>query len=130
MPFSPSMTVFYESKYKNTRIRFHDGRSFASKLEAGLYDQLKLMELAGEIKDIKCQVRVELTDARIVMIPDFKYFCNRINEEVYAEAKGVETSDYRIKRKLWTVYGPGRLEVYKGSAKKLILIETIVPKRG
>lgn len=125
------MNAFYDNnKYQNTRVRLHDGRSFASKLEAALYDQLKLRELAKDIKDIKCQVRVELTEARILMIPDFSFFCNRINEVVYAESKGFETSDYRIKRKLWTVYGPGRLEVYKGSAKKLILMETIVPKRG
>jgi hypothetical protein len=64
------------------------------------------------------------------MIPDFFYLDVNTKEECYAEAKGFETSDYRIKRRLWTVYGPGQLTVWGGSYKKPFIKEVIIPKRG
>lgn len=117
-------------KYGARRINLHDGRSFASMLEAALYDQLKLREKCGEIRDIECQVKVYLTDARIGMIPDFYYFDTRLMENVYSEAKGFVTSDWNIKKRLWTVYGPGRLEIWGGTHNNLRLIEEIIPKGG
>ena len=63
------------------------------------------------------------------MIPDFKVECLKTNEIYWVEAKGFETDVYRIKRRLWLWYGPGRLEVYKGSAQRVTLFETLVPKK-
>jgi hypothetical protein len=49
-------------------------------------------------------------------------------EFVWAEAKGFETDPWKIKRKLWQYYGPGKLEIYKGSAKSFKLYETVIPE--
>lgn len=114
-------------KYRNRRVEF-SGRSFASGLERDLYAHLRLLEKGGEVSDIKCQPHVFLTDARIEMIPDYSATCLRVNELVYWEAKGFETDVWRIKRKLWTVYGPGRLRVYKGRGGVVNMFEEIIPK--
>ena len=104
----------------------HAGYVFASKLEAALFDLLKLRERAGEISDIKCQDSVYLTKARILFKPDFSYLEG--DARVYAEAKGFETVVYAIKRRLWAKYGPGPLHVYKGSYKQITLFESIFPE--
>jgi dsDNA-binding SOS-regulon protein len=118
-------TTLGTPKYKAVRIT-HSGHSFASKLEAALFDELTLMEKGGLITEIKCQPHVFLTEARIEMIPDF--LATDQNGVInYYEAKGYETDVWRIKRRLWKCYGPGTLHVYKGTAKKLRLYESIVP---
>ena len=113
-------------KYGAKRVEY-DHHSFASQLEAALYKWLKLREQNGEIRDIKAQEAIYLTDARIMFKPDFSYVENDTNLKIFAEAKGMETSDYRIKRRLWKAYGPAPLQVYKGSAKNFKLFETVVP---
>lgn len=114
-------------KYGAKKKISHSGFSFASKLEAALYDQLRMLEMAGEISDIKCQDVVYLTDARIMMKPDFRYLNRVKNQMEWAEAKGFQTTDYRIKRRLWEHYGPGPLHVWGGSHTKLRFIETVKP---
>lgn len=109
------------NKYRNKKVELA-GYSFASKAESDLFLHLKSMEQAGEITELKCQQTVYLSRARIIYKPDFSYFRDGVKE--YAEYKGFETSDWRIKRKLWMFYGPGVLYIYKGSCK---LYETIVP---
>lgn len=104
-----------------------DGRSFASKLERAVYELLKLRKQAGEIIEIKCQVQVSLTKAGIIYRPDFQCF-TADGGHFYCESKGFETPEWRIKRRLWTVYGPGRLEIWMGSHTKPRLVETIEPK--
>jgi len=115
------------SKYKNSKTTFA-GRRFDSKAEAGLFGHLKLLELAGEIKDIRCQESVYLTDARIQYIADFSCFHVESNQKQWVEFKGLETAVWRIKRRLWMHYGPGKLVVYKGSHKRIFIAEEIVPK--
>lgn len=110
-----------------TKFKNQITNGFASKLEAALYQHLFLLEKAGEIFEIQTQDHVYLTDARILYIPDFK-FKNKDGIEEWAEAKGYETDVWRIKRRLWSYYGPGRLTVFKGSANKLRIDEVIVPK--
>jgi hypothetical protein len=104
------------------------GYSFASKLEAAVFDMLKLQEKAGEISSLQCQVQVRLTDAGIIYKPDFKFFDERLRCDVYAEAKGYETAEWRIKLRLWRSYGPGLLRIYKGSAARITLADEIVPR--
>ncbi len=106
------------------------GRSFASKFEAEIFQMLSLQEAAGEVRDLKCQDHVYLTEARIEMIPDFRVFDNKLQQLVWHEAKGFETDVFRLKRKLWTVFGPGRLVIYKGSAKSYRIAEVIVPRES
>lgn len=105
----------------------YEGHNFASQLEAAVFQILKLREQAGEIKDIQHQDHVYLTEARICYIPDFKFFDVKYDEYSWAEAKGFETPEWKIKLKLWRHYGPGRLYVYKGSAKRVNLHQEVVP---
>lgn len=86
------------------------------------------MVAKGELELLTCKPYIYLTRARIPMIPDFKAFDTELKEEVYFEAKGFETEKWILKRKLWTVYGPGRLRVFKGSARSFRMVEEIIPK--
>jgi hypothetical protein len=52
----------------------HAGYSFASKLEAAVFDYLKMLEAAGEVRDIQCQNTIYLTRARISYRADFKAY--------------------------------------------------------
>lgn len=117
----------FRSKFRNKRVE-HLGYSFASQFECAVFNLLLLREKAGEIKDIQCQDHVYLTEARICYIPDFKFVDLQTNNFAWAEAKGFETDTWRIKKKLWQFYGPGKLEIYKGSAKKVTLKEVVIPK--
>lgn len=104
------------------------GYSFASKGEAALFSQLKLEERAGHIKDIQVQSHVYLTEARIDYVADFKIFDIKLNQIVYIEFKGFETPVWRIKRRLYQHYGPGRLRVYKQIGNRIAMTEEIIPK--
>lgn len=113
---------------KVAKVKHPSGYSFASKLERSVFDLLCLMEKAGEIQNIKCQDHVYLTEARIIMIPDFKVFDLTLEQNIWIEAKGYESDIWRIKRRLWKVYGPGRLRVYKAKGKALFMSEELYPR--
>lgn len=106
------------------RVEF-DGLKFDSKLEAECYKMLRLWQMAGKIKTIEQQPRVYLTKSKILYKPDFKIMDLEIGREVFVEAKGFETSDWRIKCRLWKNYGPGLLRIYKSGRQGLILTEEI-----
>jgi hypothetical protein len=104
-----------------------DGYRFASKLEASVYQLLKLRQAAKEITQIECQVHVYLSLARVLYIPDFK--CKLANgTEIYVEAKGLAGPRWPTIKKLWKSYGLGPLEIWKGSHLRPCLVETIVPR--
>lgn len=113
-----------KNKYGATRVEY-DNHSFSSKLEASVYTMLKVRENAGEIKDIKAQISIYLTEAKIQYIVDFMFIDVKTGSNIYCEAKGMETSSWRIKRKLWMFYGPGPLEIYKGTHLRPFLHEII-----
>jgi len=123
--------IFYRrikgKKYGNKKIQ-NDGHSFSSKLEASVYTLLKIREVAGEIEILQCQDHIYLTEARILYIADFKCIHKTSKEEFWVEAKGYETPEWRIKLRLWKHYGPGKLEIYKGSHIRPYLYETIEVK--
>ncbi len=90
------------SKYKN-RKTVVDGISFDSKKEAARWRELKLLERAGAIADLRRQVRYELIrkqegERAVTYIADFVYTEN--GETVVEDAKGVRTQAYVLKRKL------------------------------
>lgn len=116
------------AKYGNKRVE-KAGLSFGSKLESSVHDFLLLWEKSGEIKIEKLQDSVYLTKARIQYIADFKISYPASGEIAWCEAKGMETPVFSIKRRLWKWYGPGALLIFKGSWKKPILVETIIPER-
>lgn len=113
-------------KYAAKRVSLHN-RSFASKLEAAVYEMLLSLQRAGEIASIRCQTQVALSKARIIYKPDFEV--TAADGRIYwVEAKGYETPEWRIKRRLWLAYGPGELQIYKGSHRSLKLFETLTPE--
>lgn len=115
------------NKYNAKKVQ-KAGIWFDSKLESSLHDHLLMLEKAGEIRDIKCQARVKLTEAEIVYIPDFSAIDVKTGQLVFYEAKGAETDVWLIKKKLWRFYGHGILFIFKGRAPKLSLVEVIIPK--
>lgn len=106
--------------------RMSDGRAFASKGERDCYEMLKLMERAGDIRDLECQVTTELIP-KLTHKTDFKCFDLKRNEPLWIEYKGFEDQRWRDIKKLWKHCGPGRLKVYKGYGLRMILVEEIIP---
>lgn len=110
-------------KYGNRKVTV-DGIVFDSKREAARYKELKLMQDAGEIKDLQMQVPYELIPAKYehferygkkgqrlkdgcrcvekscVYVADFVYTDCRNGQQVVEDAKGHKTEAYIIKRKL------------------------------
>ncbi len=104
-----------------------DGETFPSRLEANLYTHLKIQQVGGYITDLKRHGTVMLSDAKVSYKPDFQAFHVEHSEQVYYEAKGMETDRWRLVKKLWKYYGPGRLFVYKANWKGVYVDEEIIP---
>lgn len=89
-----------KSKYGNRKTE-KDGIQFASKKEADRYGELRLMELANEIVDLKRQVSYDLRVNGFLIcryIADFVYTDK--HGRVIEDTKGFRTQIYRIKKKL------------------------------
>lgn len=123
------MTVNSHSKYHSKKVTV-DGITFDSKKEAKRYQELKLLEKAGKIDDLKRQVKFPLIpvqrepdvegsrggvkkgkviERECSYVADFTYneliatdsdFRPYRYEYVVEDTKGVRTKDYIIKRKL------------------------------
>lgn len=115
----------FKSKYGNKKITV-DGITFDSKREYNRYCELKLLEKAGEISNLRRQVKFvlipaqyektterytrgknkgELKQGRLIerecaYIADFVYIDNKEGKKVVEDTKGMRTKDYVIKRKL------------------------------
>ena len=95
------------NKYGNQKVEI-DGILFDSKREARRYLELAALEKAGEIQDLKRQVKYELLpnqriDGKVVeravsYVADFVYEQN--GETVVEDAKGCKTPEYKLKKKL------------------------------
>lgn len=109
------------NKFKAQRT----ANGFPSKLEASVYSQLLLREVAKEITDIRRQHKVLLTKAEIAWKIDFSFTDIASGNTVYCEAKGIEDERFKIFKKLWPFYGHGSLEIWKGSYQKPFLDEVI-----
>lgn len=116
----------HRTKFNNRRTEAF-GKTFSSGLEASVYCLLRLREKASEIHSITCQERTYLTRAKILYIADFMFFDAKLGNYVRAEAKGMELSRFKIIKQLWPYYGNGPLEIWKGTAQKPVLTETLVP---
>jgi hypothetical protein len=96
------------AKYNAVRTR-----GFASKREYARYQDLKLMEKAGEITELACQpgFRLEVNgDLICTYKADFSYR-DKQGMPVTEDVKGVRTPVYRIKAKLMrALYGITILE--------------------
>ena len=93
------------NKYNAKKTEFM-GFKFDSKWEAERYGQLASMSLAGVIKDLERQVKYEIVvnDYKICRyVTDFVYTLvheNGTEEKIVEDAKGVQTTDFKLKMKL------------------------------
>lgn len=87
-----------------------DGITFDSAREAKRYQELKLMERAGEISGLRRQVRFELIPAfecdgkhyrPATYIADFVYTDVKTGKEIVEDVKGYRPDIYRLKAKLF-----------------------------
>lgn len=124
------MTMAYRSKYHSRKVTC-GGETFDSVKEYHRWCELKLLERAGEISDLKRQVKFTLVPSQyeqvwsdkkccyekgkiiereISYIADFVYW--KCGFQKVEDTKGFKTKDYIIKRKLmlW-VHGIRILEV-------------------
>ena len=109
-----------KSKYKNIRVQYN-GKWFDSKKEMRRYQQLELLQRAGKIKNLCCQVTYDLlpttciggqTQRKTTYTADFVYWDIEKDCEVVEDAKGMRTDVYKIKRKLmWEILGKEVREV-------------------
>ena len=103
------------AKYRNKKV-IVDGIEFDSKRESKRYQELRILERAGEIQHLLRQVPYELLPAQyehggdhtrnkgkcleraVKYIADFQYIEN--GKIVVEDVKGVRTKDYILKRKM------------------------------
>lgn len=97
------------SKYKAKKTLV-DGIVFDSKKEAARYQELKLLEKAGVIKDLSLQPNFLLQDKfkyqgkthrKIEYIADFQYYIIKDKKWVIEDVKGFKTDVYKLKKKLF-----------------------------
>ena len=102
------------SKYKNKKVTY-DGIDFDSQKEKNHYIGLKMLEKAGEIKDLELQKVFILqpgfkkngtTYRAITYKADFVYLDLRTNKIVVEDTKGFKTEVYKIKKKLFEYVYP------------------------
>ena len=95
------------SKYRAFKTTV-GGITFDSGLEARRYTQLKILEAAGTVKNIKLQPKFRLMDSfkydgkavrAIDYIADFMY--EEDGKRIVEDVKGIRTKDYIIKSKLF-----------------------------
>lgn len=124
------------AKYKNIKTRTSDGIWHDSQKEAMRWCELKMLERAGKISDLKRQVEYELIpdqyetyerygkngkrlkdgikvyERRVCYVADFVYIDLDTGQTVVEDTKGVRTKEYIIKRKLMRhVHGIGIKEI-------------------
>ena len=111
------------SKYHNKKVKY-DGMVFDSVKEMRRYKELKMLERAGEIRELRTQVKYVLIPAQyetyerygkkgqklkdgrrlvekeVSYIADFTYWDTKTLQEVVEDVKGVKTDVYKVKRKL------------------------------
>lgn len=88
-----------------------DGITFDSKKEAGRYKQLRLMEMAGLIKELEIQPKYDLmvNGTKIGFYKaDFRYIDTQTGKTVVEDVKGGPTATpvYKLKKKILATYDP------------------------
>lgn len=103
-------------KYRNKPCEA-DGEKFASKLELERFEQLKLMEAAGEIRSLRAQVPFPLTvgDELIgAYVADAVYEVVATGRRVVEDSKGYKTALYRWKAKHFRAQFGFDITIYNG----------------
>ena len=96
------------NKYCNEKI-IVDGIEFDSKLEARRWQQLNLLQKAGNIKDLRRQIKFELQPSyvkndkvikSINYVADFVYYDLNKRGFIIEDTKGYKTGIYKLKKKI------------------------------
>lgn len=96
------------SKYRSVRSQASDGTWFASKAECRRYEELRLLERAGEIRQLQIQPRFPIVIDGVKVctyVADFAYVDR--DKRTVEDVKGVRTPLYRLKKKLAEAVYPG-----------------------
>ena len=97
------------NKYGNEK-KVVNGIKFDSKLEAKRYIQLKLLQRAGEIKNLRTQAEFVLqpsykkngkTIRAIKYVADFVYYDVREGKTIIEDTKGFKNDVYKLKKKIF-----------------------------
>ena len=97
---------YYSNKYGAKKTVAADGMRRDSKFEAGVADDLYIRKEAGDILDYDSQFKIEAWAHRSDGTPAFKV-SHKVDFRIHhkdgsyelLEAKGVETADYKMRRK-------------------------------
>ena len=109
------------NKYNAKKTEFM-GYKFDSKWEAESYGQLASMQMAGVVEDLERQVKFDIivNDHKICKyIADFVYILTHENgkkEKIIEDAKGVQTTDFKIKKKLMKAVFDIEIKISKKSS--------------
>jgi hypothetical protein len=76
------------------------------------------------------QEKVYLSDSRILYKPDFTIFDIKQNKTYWSDYKGMRTSLFQLKLRLWMQYGPGELKIMEGTEFAIRETDSIVALRG
>lgn len=111
-----------KTKYHNKKVKIGD-MIFDSRKEARRYNELMMLQRAGEISDLKRQVEIELIpnqyateerysksgkrlkdkmillERKVCYVADFVY-TDKDGREIVEDTKGIKTPDYILKRKM------------------------------
>ena len=96
------------NKYHNRKVEI-DGMIFDSVAESRRYQELKLLQTAGEISDLIVHPRYVIIDAYVYegktirkseYVGDFQYF-DSDGIQVTEDVKGFITKEYSLKKKLF-----------------------------
>jgi hypothetical protein len=105
-----------------------DGINFPSKLEASVYNTLKVMEKAGEISNIRTQVTIPLI-GKLKWKADFVVFNEKLQVDQVHEAKsGWMDQRFRTILQVWPGAGPYTLHLWQGSYMRPSITKTIKGK--
>jgi hypothetical protein len=112
-----------KNKYNNKKVII-DGFKFDSIAEAKFYQFLLKDNL---VLRVQCQPKVYMTDSKILYKPDFRVvFTDR--SFCFYDVKGITTSVFQIKARLWRDYGAGKLILVKLQKGVFSSFKTIVTK--
>jgi hypothetical protein len=112
----------------NNYFRTKKYKGSDSKTEYQRLQQLKLLEKAGEIKNLQEQVFFELqpsfknnqgkTIRKMEYTPDFVYFDCKLKAMVAEESKGFKTEGYKMRSKLFQYKYPDYIFIETGLKKR------------
>lgn len=97
-------------KYKAKRTE-RDGQKFSSMLESRYFDYLNILQKAGEIVFFLRQVPMHLP-AGVKYVVDFLVFYEDGHCE-FVDVKGMETSEFKLKKKLVEQIYPVDIKIVK-----------------